>query len=281
VTSEPTYRIRDARGDDHPHFVRLQGYLGHDLTALDEDRWTRTLAPHAFFVETEGGEVAGYGLCFAFGERGDVRQLSVEPSWRRRGLGRQMLREMATRLRAAGCRDWGLEVDGGNAPARALYRSVGMQVVGEQKYFRAAPSGLARALGPASTRFVLEVARAEEHAAIEARFALLPGKMARLREVRPNATAWILREAPSGSMLGLVRLTPDLAPELGLVFPLRADDEDAARALLSLALSRAPDLPPTLELCAQDEVVAAALGAAGATLHATALEMRGPLPDQN
>lgn len=63
-----------------------------------------------------------------------LHALEVTPALRRRGSARHILLAAADWARANGATDFGLAVTAANAPARALYASFGMQVVGHYHY---------------------------------------------------------------------------------------------------------------------------------------------------
>jgi ribosomal protein S18 acetylase RimI-like enzyme len=56
--------------------------------------------------------------------------LGVEVAWRGRGIGRALLTALAERARSAGIEALSLSVDARNAPALALYQSMGYRTVG-------------------------------------------------------------------------------------------------------------------------------------------------------
>jgi ribosomal protein S18 acetylase RimI-like enzyme len=56
-----------------------------------------------------------------------VDSLATDPPLRRRGVGRALLQSAATAAGARGCTHLALETELDNAPARALYRSVGFE----------------------------------------------------------------------------------------------------------------------------------------------------------
>jgi mycothiol synthase len=61
------------------------------------------------------------------GRTGDVGLIGVLPAWRRRGLGRELLRWGVTTLRAGGAGPIELSVEAANERATALYRSHGFE----------------------------------------------------------------------------------------------------------------------------------------------------------
>jgi mycothiol synthase len=75
-----------------------------------------------------GGSLAGVVLCERREGQGFVSYLAVAPEWRGRGLGRALLADALTRMRAAGLERAALGVNGRNESATALYRSVGMRI---------------------------------------------------------------------------------------------------------------------------------------------------------
>jgi ribosomal protein S18 acetylase RimI-like enzyme len=69
-----------------------------------------------------GSDHPGYGFVDA-----GIPEISigVEPAWRGRGVGRALLDALVARARTDGHSALSLSVDGRNAPALALYRSIG------------------------------------------------------------------------------------------------------------------------------------------------------------
>lgn len=95
--------------------------------------WTAIAAdpefdPALVRVALAAGRVVGFGLAWT---SSFIKDLAVAPSWRGRGLGRAMLLSLAAELAARGAAHVDLKVMADNAPAVALYRSVGMRIVEE------------------------------------------------------------------------------------------------------------------------------------------------------
>jgi ribosomal protein S18 acetylase RimI-like enzyme len=102
-------------------------------------RWTAILAQpqdrHLTFVAEQAGGLLGIGVAAspseaAFGPRGEVRSLYVDPAAKRMGIGRRLLGEVAATLDGWGYGGVALGVVAGNAPAIAFYRSLGAQAAG-------------------------------------------------------------------------------------------------------------------------------------------------------
>ena len=91
-----------------------------------------------FFVADEGEErIAGYVVALEAADEGEILNLAVAPTGRRRGLGRALVEHMVQALRERGVRQVYLEVRESNASARALYASRGFTEVGRRKaYYR-------------------------------------------------------------------------------------------------------------------------------------------------
>jgi ribosomal protein S18 acetylase RimI-like enzyme len=264
-------RVRGATPEDYPAFVRFQEILGITWPALPRDRWIAQLLPDTRYLVDAADRIVGYALCKAYGPRGDVRQIAVEPAWQGRGVGRRLMALCAEHLRAAGCREWQLEVMADNAAALRLYEGVGLRRVRQGRSQRLAVDRLRPALdGEASEVWPVTP---ERDPTLEARFDLLPGMLAQRRLVWPQARAWGAgaQDRPDG--LALHR--PELEPGVDLVWPCRAAHLPAARALLGavLAGSRAS----TLETFTQDDFFGDWLAGLGATLQATMADMRGAL----
>jgi GNAT superfamily N-acetyltransferase len=67
-------------------------------------------------------------------ETGEVIALNLHPSWWRRGLGRELLRETQQRLRGRGFSEATLWVLHGNASARQFYEALGWRLDGVEKH---------------------------------------------------------------------------------------------------------------------------------------------------
>lgn len=102
-------------------------------------RWTAILSEpqshHRIFVAQAGGSLLGIGMAAppseaAFGPRGEVRSLYVDPDAKRMGVGRRLLGVVAGQLADWGYRGAALGVVAGNAPAIAFYESLGARSAG-------------------------------------------------------------------------------------------------------------------------------------------------------
>lgn len=83
----------------------------------------------------DGGTLAGYIGSQSVQGEADVMNLAVSPAYRRRGVGRALLRELAGALRTKGVTALLLEVRPSNEAAASLYRSEGFVQVGRRKNY--------------------------------------------------------------------------------------------------------------------------------------------------
>ena len=91
-----------------------------------------------FVAETEG-EIAGYAGYFFAADTADLATLAVDLPYRRQGIARRLVSEVLRDSYEKGVRDIFLEVRESNAPARALYDSLGFQAVGRRKDYYECP----------------------------------------------------------------------------------------------------------------------------------------------
>lgn len=117
--------IRPARPEDYEAFARLFVELGTADAPPSARGWVETMVPQTIVAE-EDGTVAGYVFAQLLHDVGYVRNVVVDPRYRRRGLGRRLLLHVRDRVRAAGHRHWCLNVRPDNIAALALYESLGM-----------------------------------------------------------------------------------------------------------------------------------------------------------
>jgi ribosomal protein S18 acetylase RimI-like enzyme len=81
-----------------------------------------------FLVGELQGDVVGTVVAGFDGYRGWVYHLAVHPRCRRRGFGRQLMREAEARLRALGCPKLNLQVRSSNTEVIAFYERLGYSI---------------------------------------------------------------------------------------------------------------------------------------------------------
>ena len=109
------------------------------------DPWSRRAfeellaEPHVRAVAVDGddGRLAGYALFSLVVGEGEILNLAVDPSARRRGLGRRLLEGVLGAMRAAGTTAVFLEVRQSNRAAIELYAGAGFRPVSiRRRYYR-------------------------------------------------------------------------------------------------------------------------------------------------
>lgn len=82
-----------------------------------------------------GVDLVGYLCRWIVEDEAQVLNVTIHPSWRRRGLGRWLLERALVDAVRRGARRATLEVRRHNAPAIALYERMGFRRVGERKNY--------------------------------------------------------------------------------------------------------------------------------------------------
>jgi ribosomal-protein-alanine N-acetyltransferase len=84
-----------------------------------------------------GVELAGYVVAWFIEDEAHLANLAVAPEFRRRGLGRRLVRAVLEEAARRGTRWIRLEVRESNAAARALYQALGFRPVGRRRSYYA------------------------------------------------------------------------------------------------------------------------------------------------
>lgn len=115
-------------------------------TTWDAIALERVLAAPGYFalLAHTAGDVAGLVLARAAADECEILWIVVGPSWRRKGLGRRLLRSALQLAAALGASTAYLEVAATNRAAIALYGVEGFQAFGRRAaYYRSAEIGTA------------------------------------------------------------------------------------------------------------------------------------------
>ena len=260
--------VRAARPDDEDYqaFARVWDQLDIDAPVPPFAHWADQLCPNTIFLE-EDGALAAYSLSFAFGARGDVRQVVVDRPFRGRGVGKRLMAAVADKLRAAGCTEWRLETKADNAPALALYRAIGMEIHHAIEAVRMGRDERARFAATRSGRYQVVEATPADDRDLEASLDLGTGQIARWRRARAGSPLMRVGVA------GLTQLWSTFSPERGLLFPFLATEVDVAAHLMAAAL----DGPEVWEVCVVSPEVHAAVLAVGARQVDQQVELAGKI----
>lgn len=95
-------------------------------------------APSTIALAAETGSIlSGYAVARSVADSAEILTFGVLPRFHRRGIARELLRELLARLGSAGVTEVWLEVRISNWPARTLYQSSGFRVAGMRRaYYR-------------------------------------------------------------------------------------------------------------------------------------------------
>jgi GNAT superfamily N-acetyltransferase len=265
--------LRPGRVEDYADFVRFFGELGLEDPPPPPTVWESELMNRSFFLDGPEGPLAS-ALIDVLGDTGYVANLVVAPGQRRRGLGRRVMGELATHLRARGCRQWMLYVKPENEAAVALYTSVGMKTWRLETTW-----GLTRkhleTLPPAPAGLEVVAVVASDFASLTEAFELVPGKLARFATQSSHRPMRLSHpEQPEAGRLGMM----DVRPYAGVLVPFFAATPAHARALLEAGFRELGN-PRELRVVTGDEVLQPLLREAGARVVLRMLLMRGPLPE--
>jgi ribosomal-protein-alanine N-acetyltransferase len=89
------------------------------------------------WVAAVDGEVRGYAVVWYLADEAELGNLAVDPDWRRRGVGAELLEWSVARIRERGVRRIFLEVRPSNRAAQALYERYGFIPTGvRRRYYR-------------------------------------------------------------------------------------------------------------------------------------------------
>jgi [ribosomal protein S18]-alanine N-acetyltransferase len=85
-----------------------------------------------YLAARAGDELVGFAGLWLMVDDAHITTISVRPEWRRRGVGRQLMLDLAELALSLGARRMTLEVRAGNGAAHALYREFGFELAGRR-----------------------------------------------------------------------------------------------------------------------------------------------------
>ena len=132
--------LREANAGDAPALHRIDALS--TPFPWRESQFASGLAGEEFgWVWTEAAEVRAFAIFNLIFDEATLLNIAVEPAWRRRGVARELLEFALPRLAQRGAGRCLLEVRVGNAPAIALYRSLGFSDDGIRRRYYPTPEG--------------------------------------------------------------------------------------------------------------------------------------------
>jgi ribosomal-protein-alanine N-acetyltransferase len=90
-----------------------------------------------YLVALDKQEIVGYGGVAIAGDVADIHTLTVIPSYRRKGIATQILKELEGWALSKGFKDFMLEMREGNLEAQPLYEKYGYQVISRRDNYYA------------------------------------------------------------------------------------------------------------------------------------------------
>ena len=115
------------------------GFCANTVEQIDYRTRLAENYPCGIFLLSENSNVAGYCWTYTTGDFahsiGTIGMIGITPTYRGKGLSRQILLAGMNYLCTSGVQDIRLDVDGCNAAAIGLYESVGFKKVGELHWF--------------------------------------------------------------------------------------------------------------------------------------------------
>jgi ribosomal protein S18 acetylase RimI-like enzyme len=124
-----TIVITDFSPDDYEEAIALwKSCEGIGLS--DADEWEPLIAfltknPGLNFIARENGTIVGTCLCGSDGRRGYLYHLAVDPSWRRKGIGRILAQKALQALALQGIQKCHIMVFGANELGLAFWQNEG------------------------------------------------------------------------------------------------------------------------------------------------------------
>jgi ribosomal-protein-alanine N-acetyltransferase len=88
-----------------------------------------------YVVARAGPQVVGFAGIWQMVDDAHVTTFGVHPDWRRQGIGRQLLLNVAELSVAMGARRLTLEVRSSNEAAQALYHAFGFEIAGRRPHY--------------------------------------------------------------------------------------------------------------------------------------------------
>lgn len=131
--------VREAREGDLASLLLIERTASHDPWGERAILSQLSCPVGISLVCLEGDALLGSLYLSLCAPEGEVLALAVLPAHRRRGVGRLLLEEGMKMLKSGGACVLYLDVRASNAPAFALYSSLGFRVCGQRRGFYSAP----------------------------------------------------------------------------------------------------------------------------------------------
>jgi len=151
IESSPSPAVANVRLEaaDHHHLDEVVAIMDAAFDDRFGEAWTRSqcagILPmrgvSMLLARNDAGEAIGFSLQRLVAGDGELLLLAVDPKYRRRGVGRALLKQFIDQAREEGTSKVHLEVRDGN-PAVIMYRNAGFRAVGRRrKYYHGRTGG--------------------------------------------------------------------------------------------------------------------------------------------
>ncbi len=142
IQGEDRYFIRRMREEDLPAVRAIEALSFSNPWSDNTFRGEIQNTPVSFpmvVVRRPGEEVVAYIIYWQIRDDVQVNNVAVHPDCRGLGLGEALMRYAIARVRESGATFMTLEVRQSNAPALALYKKLGFEVMGTRKNYYTKP----------------------------------------------------------------------------------------------------------------------------------------------
>lgn len=136
--------IRPMTAADVPRVIEIAAGLEH-APLYPRSTWLGVLDPHsgpqrlALVAADPSGLLLGFTVAGLLPPQAELETVAVAAASQRSGIARRLLQSLMEKLRLAGVHEVWLEVRVSNAPALALYRSLGFHETGRRPRYYADP----------------------------------------------------------------------------------------------------------------------------------------------
>lgn len=139
-TGEDEMTIREFTMDDYPAVQRLWAEAGLPFRPCGRDQADRvaealTSDTAIYLVAEAGGRLAGVVFGTHDGRRGWINRLAVAPAFQRRGIARELVREVERRLEARGIDTTSALIESHNEASLSFFSSLDYLHGTEVEYF--------------------------------------------------------------------------------------------------------------------------------------------------
>lgn len=132
--------IREMRAADLPEVVKIEESIFSVPWSKRAFESSLNEENTIYLVSIVDGEIAGYCGLLCVLDEGDITNVAVKDSFRKRGVASRMLQELLDRASKRGITAFTLEVRESNAAAIALYEKLGFENCGIRKNFYEKPT---------------------------------------------------------------------------------------------------------------------------------------------